>query len=210
MRRGTLVALLLALGIAQAAAGQEVDDKRKPPKPKPDCLDGSVYDDRKFESGLTSSLFNDNFVMLVEAPSYPARLNKVCIAWRRTSFFWTVFFDIRVWAADGPNGGPGTLLGTMGPFVANKVPPKAKFYTYDVAWQGLVIDGPVYVGPYWDPIDALAIYLAMDTGPRTQRRRAFHNVGIFGDLPPSTEIGVSFDQAPNYRAFGIRAVFGPP
>ena len=109
MRKTVLVCVALLLSLPLALRGQEDLDKRKPPRPKPDCLDGTVYDDGKLESGLRSVLFSDNFVMLIEAPSYPAKLEKVCIAWVRTSFWTSVFFDLRIWAAVG-NSETGTLL----------------------------------------------------------------------------------------------------
>jgi hypothetical protein len=210
MRKILLTCALLLLTLPFAAVAQEDLEKRKPPKPKPDCLDGVVYDDGKFESGLRSTLFSDNFVMLVEAPTYPAKLEKVCISWIRTSFWNSIYFDLRIWAADGPDGGPGTLVDVIPALSAGGVSGKAKFYTYDLKSYGIVVDGPVYIGPYWDPLDWFLIYLAMDTGPRTPRRRAFHVVGTLDDHPPSVEIGVTAAQAPEYKAFGIRAKFGPP
>jgi hypothetical protein len=210
MRKTLWVYALLLLTVSLSANAQDELDKRKPPKPKPDCLDGTYYDDGKFETGLRSALLNDNFVMLVEAPSYPAKLEKVCIAWRRTSFWKDVYFDLRIWSADGPNGGPGKLIDTVPALAAGGVPTKAKFYTYDLTSYGIVLDGPIYIGPYWDPVDWFLIYLAMDTGPNTPRQRAFHGVGALDDHPPSVELGSSAEQAPNYRAFGIRAKFGPP
>ena len=148
MRQRWIALFVVALAVCSSVQAQE-DEKARPPKPKPDCLDGAVYDDKKFESGLRPSDFADpgDFVMLMEAPSYPAKLNKVCVAWRRTSFWWTLYFNLRVWAADGPDGGPGTLLAEVGPFAAFKVPTKAKFYSYDLSGAGIVIDGPVFIGP---------------------------------------------------------------
>lgn len=210
MRVTCFVATLLVLALTSPATAQFLTEDARPPKPKPDCLDGVKYDDGKFENGLRPVAFDDNFVMLIEAASYPAKLEKVCIAWRKTSFWNDIWFDLRIWAADGPNGGPGTLLDTVPALHAGQVPPKAKFYTYDVKSYGIVIDGPVYIGPFWDPLDYFLIYLAMDTGPKTPRRRGFVNVGILDDHPPSTELGSSAQTAPTYRAFGIRAKFGPP
>ncbi len=219
MRHRTLriASLTLALLACTTVAGlaQDLEDKRRPPKPKPDCLDGVVYDDKKLESGLRPSDFADpgDFVMLMEAPTYPAKVNKVCIAWRRTSFWSTLYFNIRIWAADGPDGGPGTLLAELGPFFASKVPTKAKFYSYDVSWAGIAIDGPVYIGPSWNGLrDGWLIYLAMDQGPRTVRRRGFYGAVLTSNqvAPPNHELGISLEFAPSYRAFGIRAVLGPP
>jgi hypothetical protein len=210
MRFAPLFATVLALSLSVPATAQFLTEDARPPKPKPDCLDGVKYDDGKLENGLRPVAFADNFVMLFEAPSYPAKLQKVCIAWRKTSFWNEIWFDLRIWSADGPNGGPGTLLETVPALHAGKVPPKAKFYTYDLSSLNIVVDGPVYIGPFWDPLDYFLIYLAMDQGPKTPRRRAFSNVGILDDHAPSTELGTSAQTAPSYRAFGLRATFGPP
>ena len=113
MRLAALAAAALALALAAPASAQPLIEEARPPKPKPDCLDGVKYDDGKLESGLRPVGFEDNYVMLIEAPSYPAKLEKLCIAWRRTSFWNRIWFDVRIWAADGPNGGPGTLIDTI-------------------------------------------------------------------------------------------------
>lgn len=186
------------------------EDAKKKPKPKPDCLDGVKYDDGKIESGLRPVAFEDNFVMLFEAPSYPAKLEKLCIYWTRTSFWNEVWFDVRIWNADGPNGAPGTHVDTIPALHAGSISTKGKFYSYDVSGYGIVIDGPVYIGPFWDPLDYFLVYLGMDKGPKTPRRRGFYNIGILDDHPPQTELGQDSQTVPSYRAFGIRAKFGPP
>lgn len=152
MRQRWIALFVAALAICSSAQAQE-DDKRRPPKPKPDCLDGAVYDDKKkLESGLRPNTLADrgDFVMLFESPTYPAKLNKVCVAWVAYSIAadLNIWFDLRVWAADGENGAPGTLLATVPVLSAGRVPlRKPKFYTYDVSWAAIVIDGPVYIGP---------------------------------------------------------------
>jgi hypothetical protein len=211
MRKRLLVAASLLL-ITSALQAQDQDDKKKPPKPKPDCLDGTYYDDGKLESGLApnSLVDSDNFVMLFDAPQYPATLEKLCIAWTRRGFDSGIYFDVEIWTADGPGGSPGTLVAKVSTLSAGKVPTRgAKFYDYDVSSLGIVIDGPVYIGPSWDPLNPFLVYLAMDLGPKTPRRRAFHGTGLFGDQTPDVEIG-AVGQAPEYRAFGIRAKFGRP
>jgi hypothetical protein len=130
-----------ALAAQQDLAGEAT----KKPKPKPDCLDGTRYDDGKLENGLRPVAFEDNYVMLLETPSYPAKLEKVCIAWRRTSFWNDIWFDVRIWAADGPNGSPGMLVDTIPTLHAANIPTKGKFYNYDVNGYGIVIEpaGPL-------------------------------------------------------------------
>jgi hypothetical protein len=201
---------LASIELAASSAdqmGQEAG-KKKPPKPKPDCLDGVKYDDGRLEKGVRPVLFNDNFVMRFEAASYPAKLEKVCIAWIATSFWKEIFFEIRIWKADGPNGTPGELLDVIPNLYTNRLPGAARFTTYDVKSQGIIIDGPVYLGPYWDPLQAFLVYIGYDASPKTKRQSGFYNVGIGDDHAPSSELGVA--ALPDYRALGIRANFGRP
>jgi hypothetical protein len=51
MRKMLWPTLLLLVALPLVARAQDDAEKRKPPKPKPDCLDGVKYDDGKFESG---------------------------------------------------------------------------------------------------------------------------------------------------------------
>lgn len=219
--RAITSAVLLALAFVAPLAAQDAtsdEARRRPPKPKPDCLDGIVYDDKKkLESGLrpNSLAARGDFVMLFESPTYPAKLNKVCVAWVAYSLLADlhVWYDLRVWAADGAGGAPGTLLATVEALSASRVPlRKPKFYAYDISWANVVVEGPVYIGPSYDPLDAFLIYVGMDTGPRTVRRRGFSGGVLHDDEveAPSQELGTSIDRIPSYRALGIRAVFGPP
>ena len=210
------VAFVLLL-VSAASAQDHSAEKRKPPKPKPDCRDGVVYDDGRFESGLKP---NDrdgrgDLVMLIQAQAYPAKLNKVCLGFVAYSTLAApnIYFDLRVWAADGEDGGPGTLLATVPVLLASRVPlRKPKFYAYDISWANIVIDGPVYIGPSWDPLANVLIHLAMDQGPRTVRHRGFYGADPYGSelKPPDQELGVGNGYIPSYRALGIRSVFGPP
>jgi hypothetical protein len=177
-----------------------------PPKPKPDCLDGTYYDDGKLESSLSPNvlLFRDDLVMLFEAAQYPTKLQKVCLQWRRLGLDNAIFFDLHVWAADGPNGGPGSLVADLRSLFSSKIG-KPKFFSYDVQAYNVVIEGPVYIGPSWDPLNPFRVYLGMDTGPKTPRRRGYYGTGN-GAHEPSSDLGV----VGSYRALGIRAVFGPP
>jgi hypothetical protein len=90
---------------------------------------------------------------------------------------------------------------------SQRIPRRAKFYTYDLSSYGIVIDGPVYLGPFWNPAQYFLVYLGVDTSPKTKRRRGFYNTGVFDDHAPSSELGVV--AIPQYRAFGIRAIFSP-
>ena len=54
LRQRWIALFVVALAVCSSVQAQE-DEKARPPKPKPDCLDGAVYDDKKFESGLRPS-----------------------------------------------------------------------------------------------------------------------------------------------------------
>jgi hypothetical protein len=208
MKRLLLAALFMVPALASAQVPLWEEAK---PKPKPDCLDGVKYDDGKLESGLAGLLdFRTNLVMLFEAPSYPARLDKVCLAWSRSIIGDRgIYFDLRIWDANGENGGPGTLLAQMGGLSAGKLAVKSKWYTYDLSSQGIVINGPVYIGPSYFPGDAFYVFLGMDTGPKTPRRRGFFGANVSNpDAPPGREMGFVGNQ-PSYRAYGIRVKFTP-
>jgi hypothetical protein len=209
----------VALGLLALGGFAEEDEKAKPPKPKPACDDGVKYDDGKLETGI-ASISNANFVMLIEAPSYPAKLETLCIAWLKESFRRNVSFDVLIWAADGEKGGPGALLYRIPGLWASRITRKGEFYTYDVRAHSIIIDGPVFIGPYWDPPAWDAVYLGEDDGPRTPRRRAFYISGILDDVTVLDEETIrnefisvyemDVDNDFGYRALGIRARFGPP
>jgi hypothetical protein len=189
---------------------------------RPSCLDGIVYDDKKFENAFISfSICVDcppgsptashTYVMLFEPPRYPVRLEKVCIAWGKgiPNGASKVDFDIRVWRADGPDGRPGTLLASIPGFSATRLsyyrfPTAGKLYSYDVSWANVIIDGPVYIGPsYYPAQDYVAILF--DGSRRTKKRPTFSGIG---DEPPTT--APPDNPYVIYRAFGIRAKFGRP
>jgi hypothetical protein len=206
-----LLALLVVFVVPVCAQAQTpLFEEARKPKPKPDCSDGVKYDDGKLGAGLRGILdYRTNIVMLFEAPSYPAKIERICISWWRTIIGDTaIYFDLKVWDADGPDGAPGTLLATIPGLVAGRLPLNTKWYSYDISSQGIVINGPVYIGPSWYPGDAFSVYLSMDEGPKIPRRRGFFGVDEENtDDPPSRELGVLGNQ-PAYRAFGIRAKFG--
>lgn len=63
------------------------------------------------------------------------------------------------------------------------------------------------IAPSWEPLNPFEVYLGMDIGPETPRRRAFYGTGILNDHPPDQELGL-VGQVPQYRALAIRPVFG--
>jgi hypothetical protein len=174
-----------------------------------ECSDGGIsYDDGSFFEGAGWATFasRGEYVMRLDPPGGAAPLQTVCVCWFRGGADTQLSFNLRVWSADGPGGSPGTLLGTAPALSATGVSSSvAKFYRYDLASLGIIVPGPVYIGPEWTPNTDQGFFLCMDTdGP--PRQPAY---GGTASGPPRTALGQT-GFFPTYRALGIRARFGEP
>ena len=167
-----------------------------------DCDDGVVYDDGTFESTVGPAEPGPaSFVMLFDAGGYPASLDRVCICWDAAPDT-EVTFDLRVWSSDGPNGSPGGLLHEVRGLQTAQIPsgPGAEqFFSYDLS--GIVIDGPVYIGPSWFS-DQSAVTMCVDDSISTQSQPSFFTAAT----PPEAPIWVDLIQFGLARALGIRAL----
>lgn len=176
-----------------------------------DCSDGVKYDDGTFETGLGYSFgTRAHFVQRIDPPAGGGQLTSVCLCWQRADTDTSVFFDIYAWAADGPDGGPGTLLGKLPTQSATGVSSSnSKFYRYDVSSLGINATSPIYVGPLWSPNQDRDFYVCMDESVSTPQRPAYVDSSLFAGIdPPRVKLG-QVGTFPEFRAFGIRAVFGP-
>lgn len=198
MRRQTMVWFVAGVLAATAAAAQPNN-----------CDDGTIHDDRSFESGygFQTQTTRGTLVMRLNPPANPSRLDSACICWRRDGADVLVSFDVNVWAANGPGGGPGTLLGRISNVTANSVTQTGGFYRVDLSSLGITVNGPVYIGPSWRPnIDQNFYVCADQTGPVKQP--AYSSASTDINSPPSVPLGTS-TSFPNYSALGIRAKFTP-
>ncbi len=195
--RWAMLVLVLIVASAGAVKGQPAD-----------CADGTIHDDGSYESGVGWQTFasTGQYVMRVDPPAAPSQVQSVCVCWIKTGVDSQVFFDINVWAADGANGAPGTLLGTLPTVSASAVSSSTrKFYRYDLSALNIVASGPVYVGPRWAPDDDEDFFVCMDTNGAHQQP-AYGGSSILGG-PPSSRLG-QVGLFPEYRTLGIRAKFG--
>ena len=131
------IATLILLALAAVAAQAQSN-----------CSDGTIHDDGSFENGVgSSSVFSTHVVMRLDPPALPASLDSVCVCWSQTGGDTSLDFDLVVWDSDGPEGAPGTLLGTLTGLTASDVPPGAggQFYRYDLSALDLELLRPVYV-----------------------------------------------------------------
>jgi len=197
-------ALLFAFMLVAAVVTPALSQEQPPPA---NCSDGTAHDDGSFETGVGWQPFasTGEYVMRIDPPAAPAPLESVCICWQRTDADSQVFFDINVWAADGANGAPGTLLGSLTTVSASSVTSTAKFYRYNLSSLNITAPGPIYVGPRWAPNDDQGFFVCMDSNGPIQQP-AYGGSSILGG-PPNSRLGqVGF--FPQYRTLGIRAKFG--
>ena len=193
----TMTCLFVAGLLAAGAAGAQPNN----------CTDGTLHDDQSFETGYgwQNTVSRGTFVMRLDPPSTPSRLDSVCLCWTRDGADTQIGFDINVWSSNGPGGGPGTLLGRLSGQTASSVGNVGGFRRYDLSSLGLVVNGPVYIGPSWQPgVDQDFFICADETGSAVQP--AFASAANNQNTPPSTPVS---NQFPSYNALGIRAKFTP-
>ena len=173
------------------------------------CSDGTIHDDNSFESGY--GFFGDEergtYVMRVDPPATPARLDSACVCFLRDSTDARIDFDLYVWDSNGPGGRPGTLLGRLpGQFAANIPNGTPRFYRYNLSSLGIVVDRPVYIGPSWEPSQENSIYMCADeNGPVT--KPGYFSFSSDPSSPPTSPLGTGTFSG--YRTLGIRAKFTP-
>jgi hypothetical protein len=160
------------------------------------CTGGIQYDDGTFEDGIrTTSTHAHNFVTRFDMPGAQSRLNAVCVCFSRSGLDSTAVFRLNVYAADGPGGRPGTLLGFVTPNVTTPPFLGQQFVRVEFP-EDFVVPGQIFVGPAWSELLDEDFFLCTDdNGPGGA-------VSYFGtDLvaAPTTFAGTT-----NFQALGIR------
>jgi hypothetical protein len=139
--------------------------------------------------------------MAFDLPPRTDRVTSVCVCWVRnfssldpTS---SIAYGVNVWAADGPGGLPGTLLG-QGIGNAQNVGFSPGFFRTEV---NIPVSGSrVWIGPQWSPGSAGLFFVCADeNGPTTQPA-----VRSESTAAPNQNLLTVF---PGYRNLGVRAEF---
>ena len=172
------------------------------------CAGGIIYDDGSFEDAVSVPLANGLQVMSFTLPANAASIQQVCVALTRLSGSPSpdLAFNVVFYAADGPQGTPGTLLGSF-PATATAVPitdgatVNAQFYTVAIG-AGLTLPEArnIYVGLQFDGSEGF--FIAVDESLTTPYQPAF--VSTDGGVTWQTEANV----VPTYRAYGLRLLPG--
>lgn len=188
------------------ALGAVADENAIEAKAGSQCTGGIQYDDGTFEDGygFQTSAFIGTYAMRFRLPAAQNRLNAICLCWRSLGGF-SHDFGLRVWDADGTNGGPGTLLKVLPAGSATGVGVAATWVRYEIPGGLDVATDTVYVAPVLAATLYPSRYLCADeNGPGG----APGYVGLYSaasnpDIRPTVQLGTA-GISPDYKALGIR------
>ena len=157
----------LAALAASAIAAQPPLDCSTPPG-------AVVHDDGTYEiafGGYWEDVSSMRFVDRFTPSFYPATYSSVCVSISKQEVGGVLDgfdFSIIAYADDGPDGTPGTLLGSV-PVHVDALPDYAfgalgEFLTVDISPLALDVEsGSVYLGAEWDATQYVGIFIWMDT-----------------------------------------------
>lgn len=170
------------------------------------CTGGIQYDDNSFEEGygFSSSTFAGTYAMRFDLPGGANQIDAICICWQSIGGS-THDHGLRIWAADGPGGSPGTLLKVLPAASVSGVTASPKFFRYEIDGGLLVNTDHVYVAPTW----AVSLFpnrfvCADENGPTTRPGYAgIYSASSNPDIKPIAPLGTA-SSFPEYRTLGIR------
>lgn len=223
MRHSALVLLLLAVHLPVPRAAFASDDtpsktqargldllsEGEPtytPRAGVFCEGGVQYDDGTFEDGygFQSSVFAGTYGMRFLLPAATNRLTAICICWRSLGGS-SHDYGLRIWAADGAGGAPGTLLQVLPAATATGINSTGAWVRYEIPGGLNVATDSIYVAPAWAASLFANRYLCADeNGPGGQPAY----VGVYSassnpEIRPTAQLGVP-SSIPEYKALGIR------
>jgi hypothetical protein len=171
----------------------------------PDCTGGIHYDDGGFEDGISAPVSNGIEAMSFDLPAHAAAIAQVCVALTRAAASPgpDLAFNVVFYAADGPGGSPGTLLGSV-PATATGIPVtsgqtvNAQFYAVAIG-SALTLPAArtIYVGVEFDGLQHY--FVGVDASPTTPYRSSFTSTDGGGTWQAESDV----DSHP-FSAFGIR------
>ena len=169
------------------------------------CSGGIKYDDGSFENGYgwSNVVFAGTYGMRFHLPASTNRINAICICWR-TLGGSTHDYGLRIWAANGAGGAPGSLLQVL-PAATAVASAAGTFVRYEIPGGLDVATQDIYVAPAWAASLFPSRYICADeNGPGGSPAYAgTYSSTVNPDLRPIAKIGEP-DIFPNYKALGIR------
>lgn len=175
-----------------------------------------IQDDGSVESGYggnPNAVDMVNMVDLFTPVGYPATFTHICVTFfAQAGAPSSMPFEIVAFANDGPEGAPGTLLGSV-TATAIDIPPVAgmplpiHWQTVDISEMGLFIEeGSIFLGVRYAPPPVPTVFMAAD---QSTDRPVGYAGGYWGgetEGEPTEWQALGFDTFPNYRALMIRPV----
>ena len=162
------------------------------------CVAGLIADDGGAEAAVGWGT-GAAFLQRVTPAWVPFSVESVCVGLTRTGGDTTLSFDAVVYAADGPAGGPGSLLGRF-PSQADGVPPWLTL-AYCEAATGpspvAILEGSFFAGVEWDEAQEQGFYVGVDASSATPPQEMYYR-GPTGDWTPLT------NAIPGARALMVR------
>ena len=163
------------------------------------CSEGTVSDDGSVENGYgwgTGYLFVQEFT----PEEYPFVYSDVCAGFTRSEGDSTLIFHVLVFDDNGPENGPGTLLGAtaaviddVGAWLDHTMA------SVDIGEQGVVVEeGSVFIGVGWNESTEIGFHVAADESPATLGRNGYFSA----DGAAWQTISNAF---PSYRSLLVRA-----
>jgi hypothetical protein len=169
------------------------------------CTEGIHYDDGGFEDAVSAPVANGTQVMSFDLPAGADGVIQVCAALTRSTLSPSPDLALNVvfYAADGPQGGPGTLVAAVPAMaiaipITQSAPVQTQFYAFTIG-SALVLPAArtLYVGLQFD--GSQGYFIGVDNSSTTAYRPTF--ASIDGGVTWQSE--ASADANP-YHAFGLR------
>lgn len=164
------------------------------------CSADLIYDDGEFENGYAAhdSFAGDvTYLMRFDGGGRSA-VDTVCVCFQqRQSTVQHLAFTIEIVDDNGPQGIPGSVLASLGPFSAEGVPPHPVSSFYQVAFPEVVTDGTVFIGPKWRPNQLGSKFWICGDESGPPRSPAYQRLGD----GPWVDTSAAF---PAYSALGVR------
>ncbi len=142
----------------------------------PTCSGGTSVDDGSIDQGYRTAAPDVRMVQRLLPANYPSTLSRVCACWLTGTDPAAMAFNFVIYGDDGPEGIPGTLLGTIPSTVTIGSPFASVFIGQSCANLGLQFSaGGPYVGVQWDGLNNEDIYLCADESPTTPVSSAYRS-----------------------------------
>jgi hypothetical protein len=168
-----------------------------------ECSDGVRRDDGSFENGYRIALASDvRYVQRLTPPSYPSRLDRICVAFAATEAPESMPVNLIVYDDNGAGGSPGSFLGFKPATVVAGTPFVHEWTNAACSDLDIEVEsGGIYVGAQWNAEAEIRFFLSADESFATPVASMYQSSSSGSTWGPVTS------HSSDARALGIRAQF---